>query len=203
MNGVDKSYISILESLKEKIRHARLKTAITVNTELLALYWEIGRTISQQQKQEGWGAKVIEKLAQDLKKEFPDFKGLSLRNLWYMKSFAETWAGMLIVQPPVAQLQNNENHNFKFVQPLVAQIPWAHHIVLLNKTNTEEERLFYLQKTVENGWSKTMLAQQIDNQLYIRQGNAITNFELTLPKNWNRNWKRKNLKNNLILLMPN
>jgi predicted nuclease of restriction endonuclease-like (RecB) superfamily len=78
MNGVDKSYISILESLKEKIRHARLKTAITVNTELLALYWEIGRTISQQQKQEGWGAKVIEKLAQDLKKEFPDFKGLSL-----------------------------------------------------------------------------------------------------------------------------
>jgi len=181
MATIKEGYFSILKSLKIKIRNARIQTVIAVNTALLDLYWEIGNTILQQQKLEGWGTKVVEKLAKDLKIEFPDFKGLSVRNLHNMKSFAEAWPKNPILQPVVAKLQGNDNHSFKFVQPLVAKIPWAHHIVLLNKTKAGEERLFYLKKTVENGWSKSVLAMQIESQLHLRQGNAITNFESTLP----------------------
>jgi predicted nuclease of restriction endonuclease-like (RecB) superfamily len=182
MGAINKDYLRVLGSLKSKIRNARQKVAVTVNTELLELYWEIGNVILQQQKQKGWGGKVIEKLAIDLKMEFPDFKGLSFRNLYNMKNFAEAWPGNPILQPVVAKLQSYENQPSIFVQPLVAQIPWAHHIVLLNKTKAGEERLFYLKKTVENGWSKSVLAMQIESQLHLRQGKAITNFELTFPK---------------------
>ena len=101
----------MLDNLKRKIRTARQQTAIAVNTQLLSLYWEIGNTISQRQKLEGWGAKVVEKLAKDLKLEFPDFKGLSFRNLHNMKSFAEAWPRIPILQPVVAKLQNTDNQS--------------------------------------------------------------------------------------------
>jgi predicted nuclease of restriction endonuclease-like (RecB) superfamily len=182
MAGVEKNYYSILDSLKEKIRLARQKATIAVNSQLLSIYWEIGNTITQHQKLEGWGAKVIDRLAADLKTEFPDFKGLSPRNLRYMKSFAEAWPGFSILQPPVAKLQGTEKHTDTIVQPLVAQIPWAHHIVILNKIKLQKDRLFYIEKTLENGWSKSVLALQIESQLHLRQGKAITNFETTLPK---------------------
>lgn len=182
MGVVEKAYLSVLKKLKVQIRHARQKVALTVNTELLELYWEIGNTISRQIHLEGWGTKVIEKLAKDLKMEFPDLKGLSFRNLHYMKTFAEAWPRNSILQPVVAKLQDSDGQSFKFLQPLVAKLPWAHHIVLLNKTKTAEERLFYLKKSIENGWSKSVLAAQIDSQLHLRQGKAITNFEFTLPK---------------------
>ncbi len=182
MGVKNKGYFSILENLKIKIKSARQKAAITLNTQLLELYWEIGNAISQQQQQEGWGTKVVERLAKDLKMEFPDFKGLSVRNLHNMKSFSEAWSRSPILQPPVAKLQSNDNHMFNFLEPLVTQIPWAHHIVLLNKTKAGEERLFYLKKSVENGWSRSVLTLQIESQLHLRQGKAITNFELTLPK---------------------
>lgn len=182
MGAIDKNYLTVLENLKSKIRNARQQVAVTVNTELLGLYWEIGNVILHQQKQAGWGAKVIEKLAIDLKLEFPDFKGLSARNLWYMRSFAEAWPKTPILQPLVAELQVSDKHAVTFMQPLVAQIPWAHHIVLLNKTKAGEERLFYLQKIIENGWSKSVLYMQIDSQLYLRQGKAINNFKSTIPK---------------------
>jgi predicted nuclease of restriction endonuclease-like (RecB) superfamily len=147
MGVKDNGYFSILESLKVKIKSARQKAALTLNTQLLELYWEIGNAISQQQQQEGWGTKVVERLASDLKIEFPDFKGLSVRNLHNMKSFAEAWSRSPILQPPVAKLQSNDNHMFNFLEPLVTQIPWAHHIVLLNKTKAGKERLFYLKKS--------------------------------------------------------
>lgn len=182
MAGIEKNYYSILDSLKEKIRLARQKATIAVNTQLLSIYWEIGNTITLHQQQEGWGAKVIDRLAADLKTEFPDFKGLSPRNLRYMKSFAEAWPGFSILQPPVAKLQGTEKHTDTIVQPLVAQIPWAHHIVILNKIKLQKDRLFYIKKTLENGWSKSVLALQIESQLHLRQGKAITNFENTLPK---------------------
>jgi predicted nuclease of restriction endonuclease-like (RecB) superfamily len=194
MGVVDKAYLGVLESLKIKIRSARQKTAIAVNAQLLELYWEIGNAISLQQKMEGWGTKVVEKLAKDLKMEFPDFKGLSLRNLRNMKSFAEAWPRNPILQPVVAKLQSFENHYSIFMQPLVAQIPWAHHIVLLNKTKSGEERLFYLKKTVEHGWSKSVLAMQIESQLHLRQGKAINNFESTLPNPYS-DLARETLKN--------
>lgn len=182
MAELNKNYDIILDALKEKIRLAKQRAVVAVNTELLTVYWEIGNTILQQQNQEGWGAKVVNRLAQDLKQSFPDFKGLSPRNLQYMRSFAEAWPAISIVQPPVAQLQTNENHTLKFEQPLVAQIPWAHHIVILNKVQDPNIRLFYIKKTISNGWSKSVLATQIDSELHLRQGNAITNFDIALSK---------------------
>jgi len=183
----DKSYGQILQDLKEKIRQARLRASVVVNTQLLQVYWEIGQTILEQQKKLGWGAKIIDRLAADLKIEFEDMKGLSVRNLKYMRAFADAYTQF--GQRSVAQLQNIENQASEIVQPpvaqlekLVGQLPWTHNIVLLDKLQTVEERLFYAQKCIQNGWSKTVLVHQIEGNLYSRQGKAITNFELTLPK---------------------
>lgn len=201
MAGNENTYHIILSSLKEKIRLARQKTVLTVNHELLMVYWEIGNTILQQQKEVGWGKKIISRLAKDLKSEFPDMKGLSERNLVYMQTFAGTWPYYPFTQPPVAQLpdgvkkmknaitqplaaelQGPGKESHAIVQALLAQIPWTHHTVILDKIKTEKERIFYIKKTAENGWSKSVLAMQIESQLHLRQGNAITNFENTLPK---------------------
>lgn len=164
MSMLQSNYINVLNDLKCKIRNARLKTAVTVNIELNKLYWEIGKVILEQQSNNGWGAKTIDKLASDLKHEFPDFQGLSIRNLKYMRAFA------------VAYHKLNP-----FVQPSVAQIPWTHHTIILDKVKTLDERLFYIEKTLQNGWSKTVLGVHIKNELYKSQGRAITNFTETLP----------------------
>jgi predicted nuclease of restriction endonuclease-like (RecB) superfamily len=153
-----------------------------VNAELLFIYWEIGQTILSQQRTEGWGAKVIDRLALDLKTEFPDMRGFSVRNMKYMRAFAEAYPGFAMGQPAVAQKQQADRQKSEIVQPLVAQIPWAHHLVILNKIKDEGQRRFYLQKTAENGWSKSVLASQIESGLHLRQGAAITNFKTTLPK---------------------
>jgi predicted nuclease of restriction endonuclease-like (RecB) superfamily len=181
MTHLSKKYQITLSSLKEKIKEARIKAVVSVNYELLKVYWEIGNAILQQQKEEGWGAKIIDRLAADLKSEFPDFKGLSVRNLKYMRTFAEAYSDFLIVQQDAAQLQTSDKQENKFVQHAAAQIPWTHHQVILDKTKKLEERLFYIKKAVENKWSRQVLSLQIDSELYNRQGNAITNFSSTLP----------------------
>ena len=163
-SDLTKSYLEVLSSLKDKIRLAKQRASLAVNAELIAIYWEIGNTILEQQKVEGWGAKIISQLARDLKMEFPDMKGFSERNLVYMQTFAAAY--------PWNQ----------FTQPVVAQIPWTHHTIILDKLKTQDDRLFYIQKTVENGWSKAVLAHQIVSKLHIRQGKAVTNFKTTLPK---------------------
>ncbi len=160
----DENYISFLRSLKERIRQAQIKAALAVNNELILLYWQIGREILNRQKQEGWGAKVIERLAQDLKQEFTDMSGFSPRNLKYMRALAEAY--------PDEQI----------VLRLIAQIPWGHNQTLLNKLKSYEQRLWYAQKAIENGWSRDVLTLQIETDLYARQGGAITNFERTLPE---------------------
>jgi predicted nuclease of restriction endonuclease-like (RecB) superfamily len=175
---LDKDYGKVLQLLKEKIRQARLRAARNVNKQLLLLYHEIGSAILEQEKTGGWGAKVIDTLARDLKIEFPDMTGLSKRNLRYMKEFSAAYP---ILQPPAAKLQETENQVIVFVQPVVAQIPWTHHTLILDKLKTERERLFYIQKTAENGWSKSVLVLQIESGLYQRQGKAINNFSNTLP----------------------
>ena len=190
----DKNYQHILESLKEKIRLSRFKAAIAVNYELLKMYWEIGSTILEQQKKEGWGAKIIDRLAADLKTEFPDFKGLSVRNLKYMRAFAEAYPDFIIVQTPVAQLYKNEILQEKlakflsaemkqsvFVQHPAAQITWSHNQILLDKVKDPSTRFFYIQQTIANGWSRDVLVLQIESKLFERQGKAITNFPQTLP----------------------
>lgn len=175
---LDKDYGSVLQLLKEKIWQARLRATHSVNKQLILLYHEIGNTILQQEKAGRWGAKIIDTLARDLKIEFPDMTGLSKRNLRYMKEFASAYS---ILQPLVAKLQNLVNEEAVFVQPVVAQIPWTHHTLILDKLKTEQERLFYIQKTAENGWSKAILVLQIESGLYQRQGKSINNFPSTLP----------------------
>jgi predicted nuclease of restriction endonuclease-like (RecB) superfamily len=156
-------YAELLESLKVRIRQAQLRAALSVNRELVLLYWHIGKQILQRQQQEGWGAKVIDHLALDLGREFPDMKGFSPRNLKYMRAFAQAW--------PDEQI----------VQQLVAQIPWGHNVRLLDYVKDPAERLWYVQQTIEHGWSRNVLVHQIESKLYERQGKAITNFERTLP----------------------
>lgn len=175
------NYSLIISGLKERIRQARLKAASLVNAELLKVYWEIGHTIVDQQNKEGWGAKVIDRLAADLKAEFPDFKGLSVRNLKYMRSFAEVWPEFPKMRQPAAQVKGTENQSDIIVQQLAAQIPWGHHQVLLDRVKDPAERAFYIQKAVENGWSRNVMVHQIETGLFKRSGKAITNFQHTLP----------------------
>ena len=197
---IDKNYPDILASLKQRIRLARQRAAIVVNTELLSVYWEIGNIISQQQKVKGWGKKIKSRLAKDLKSEFPDLRGLSERNLEYMQAFASAWPQFPIPQVPLAELQITHNQSDSIWQvPLaklqdthnqvktssqapLAQLTWYHHLTLLSKIKDPAIRLFYVYKTIENGWSRNVMLHQIESQLHLRQGNAITNFEDTLPK---------------------
>jgi predicted nuclease of restriction endonuclease-like (RecB) superfamily len=182
ISELGKNYGEVLQSLKLRIQQARLKATLAVNKELLQVYWEIGDTILRQQKNEGWGAKVIDRLAADLKSEFPDMKGLSLRNIKYMRAFAEVYPDFTIVQQAVAQLPGIENEELKLMQRLVAQLPWGQNCVLLDKLKETDKRLFYAQKAVQNGWSRDMLLNQIESQLHKRQGALTNNFEVTLPK---------------------
>lgn len=194
---LSKNYSAILQDLKEKIRQARLRATLAVNAELLKIYWEIGYTILQQQKSEGWGAKVIDRLAADLRLEFTDMKGLSPRNFKYMRAFADAYPDFIIVQQSIAQLQNIDREPSGFVQaalaqtgstsnPLIVQVPlaqltWYHHITLLDKIKDPKIRNFYIQKTAENGWSRNVMVHQIESGLHKRQGTLTNNFQLTLP----------------------
>lgn len=159
----ESSYIAFLNELKTHIRSAQVKAALAVNRELILLYWHIGREILSRQQEAGWGAKVIDRLAKDLRREFPDQKGFSARNLKYMRALADAYAERQIV------LQ------------VVAQIPWGHNQILLNKLDTQEQRLWYARETVKNGWSRTILTAQIETGLYQLERGAVTNFEHTLP----------------------
>jgi predicted nuclease of restriction endonuclease-like (RecB) superfamily len=156
-------YETLLKDLKERIRQAQVRAALSVNKELVILYWQIGRDILQRQDSLGWGAKVIDKLAGDLRSSFPEMKGFSPRNLKYMRAFAQAYP------------------DFEFVQQAAAQIPWFHNCVLLDKVKDSTERLWYRQKTMEFGWSRDVLVLQIESRLYQRQGKALTNFDRTLP----------------------
>lgn len=171
------TYLQILEELKKKIREARIKVVVSANVHLLAIYWEIGQAIAQQETQQGWGAKVVDQLARDLKIEFPDFKGLSARNLRYMRDFALGWPELIILQQAAATMDLSQ-----ILQQAAAKLPWFHICTLLDKVKTAEERKFYAAKALENGWSRSVLVHQIESHLYQRRGKAITNFELTLPK---------------------
>jgi predicted nuclease of restriction endonuclease-like (RecB) superfamily len=157
------SYAALLKSIKERIQTAQVRAAVAVNQELVLLYWGIGKEILARQKVEGWGAKVIDQLATDLVRSFPEMKGLSSRNLKYMRAFADAWPEDSIVQQAAAQL------------------PWFHNCIILDKIKDRAERLWYIQAAIEHGWSRNVLAIQIEAGLYGRQGKAITNFTKALP----------------------
>jgi predicted nuclease of restriction endonuclease-like (RecB) superfamily len=181
MSEIQKNYYDILTSLKEKIRNARIKAAIFVNLQLLSTYWEIGNAISEQEYQAGWGKKIVERLAADLKTEFPDMKGLSPRNLRYMREFAIEYPQFLILQDSVAKLKISENEEAVILQRFVAKLPWGHNCTLLDKVKLSAEKLFYATKAVQNGWTRDMLINQIENGLHKQVGSLSNNFALTLP----------------------
>lgn len=158
-----KEYKAFFKEIKEKILTSQVKAALSVNHELINLYWEIGSKIHLKQKDEGWGAKTIENLAKDLKSTFPEMKGFSLTNIKYMVQFAK------------------EYPEFAISQQVVGQIPWGHNILLLQKLETLQDRLWYAHKTIEHGWSRNVLLHWLDSGLHKQEGKAITNFQITLP----------------------
>ena len=141
----ENNYLSLLNKLKSDIENARIKTALAVNAQLLELYWKIGHNILIQQKTEGWGSKVIDRLAVDLKRAIPDMTGISPRNLKYMRAFAEAYPEFM--QAGLAQIPARN----PIVQVPLAQLPWYHHITLLDKVKDVNERLFYIHEAVQNG----------------------------------------------------
>ncbi|RDE48667.1 MAG: DUF1016 family protein [Candidatus Accumulibacter meliphilus] len=140
-------YAAWLAELKTRIHQAQQRAALAVNRELVLLYWQIGQDILERQSREGWGAKVIERLAQDLRNAFPDSKGFSRANLMYMRAFAEAWPDAAIVQQAVGQL------------------PCGHNLVLLTKLKTPEQRLAYAHRAIEHGWSRNVLVIHIEQAL--------------------------------------
>ena len=155
-------YGLFLEDLKTRIRQERLKAVFSANAAMILMYWDIGKLILERQEEQGWGAKIIDRLSHDLKKAFPQMSGFSPRNLKYMRKFAESWPDKEIVQAALAQ------------------ITWYHNLALLEKLTTPEDRLWYAKKTVENGWSRNILVSQINTRLHERAGNATHNFETAL-----------------------
>ena len=182
-------YTDWLGDIKKQIHEAQQRATQALNHELVSLYWRIGRAILEQQRQQGWGAKIIGRLAQDLRTNFPEMKGFSRTNLMYMRAFAEAWSDSDIFAAAGAQMDGGlcptaagQFDRLAFVQQLLDKLPWGHHCVLLDKLKTREDREWYLQKAIEHNWSRNILVMQIESRLIERNGAAVTNFSLTLPK---------------------
>jgi predicted nuclease of restriction endonuclease-like (RecB) superfamily len=202
---VSNDYKSWIVALKDKVRSSQIKAAIAVNSALIAFYWELGRMISE--KENVWGSKLLERVAKDLKDEFPEMTGFSVRNLKYCRTFYKFYTtaigqqAVALIEMPndeavkSSQQSNSavinrdeskrevfENKKITIVQQLVAQIPWGHNIFIFTRSNDLNEALYYVRKTMENNWSRDVLDLQIKSNLYSREGKSINNFESTLPK---------------------
>jgi len=149
--------------LKARIHTAQQRATLSVNRELVLLYWGIGRDILGRQSHQEWGAKVVDRLSHDLRAAFPSMKGFSPRNLKYMRAFAQAWP------------------DAKFVQEVLAQLPWYHQLALLDKLSGPEDRLWYAQKAISQSWSRNVLVMHIESQLKLRSGMAVNNFAANLP----------------------
>ena len=175
-NKLPANYPMLLEDIKSRIRSARIKAALSINRELIELYWDIGKCITERQSQEGWGKSVVERLATDLRNEFLQISGFSSRNIWRMRAFYLAWTEEVQKLTQAVAVLDGEN-----LPPPVAEIPWGHNILLLEKIKHPPERLWYAVNTKEFGWSRAVLTHQVELDLYGRQGKAITNFTNTLP----------------------
>jgi predicted nuclease of restriction endonuclease-like (RecB) superfamily len=179
-------YTGLLADIKSRIRQAQSRAASAANAEVILLYWDIGRMIQERQEREGWGASVIPRLSQDLRNDLPEVKGFSERNIGYMIRFAREYSSSILQQAvakiedsaimpqPVAQLAAADIP--ANLQQLVAKIPWGHNILLMEKLKELPTRLWYMEQTVRNGWSRETLGQMIRNSAHLRQGAAVTNF---------------------------
>jgi predicted nuclease of restriction endonuclease-like (RecB) superfamily len=202
-------YAPFLGAVKNRIRAAQVKATLSANAELIRLYWDIGRAIVAMQKKEGWGAGVIPRLARDIANDMPEVKGFSERNIKRMLAFAREYPTLrpIVPQPAAllsagsttpfvpqaaAQLSGSESlqtpsaqspapSDLLILQQLAAQLPWFHHVILMQKVKDLRARLWYVQQTIEHGWSRSILALQIDGLAYERRGKAVHNFHATLP----------------------
>jgi predicted nuclease of restriction endonuclease-like (RecB) superfamily len=158
--AIPKDYAQFLEQIKQDIKQTQLRAALSVTQELIMLYWRIGKAISHKMSAEGWGAKTIDKIADDLERTFPGVAGFSARNLRYMRKFSTRYP----------------TDNFAAA---AAKLPWGHIMVILDKTPSAQEGLWYIHKSIENGWSRSVLSLWIESDLYKRQGKA-TNLDKCL-----------------------
>ncbi|PRM90343.1 hypothetical protein CJ671_02760 [Aliarcobacter cryaerophilus] len=172
MQLLPQEYKEFLTNIKSKIKTAQLKAHIKVNEEMLRLYWDIGFMIVEKQKVSMWGDKILENISSDLKLEFPELQGFSRTNIIYMKKLYQFYS---LGQQAVDQLQNDKIEKIFY-------IPWGHNIHIISKSKDIDEALFYVNKTIENGYSRAELIEQMKKELYKRNGKAITNFKNTLPK---------------------
>lgn len=156
-------YGELLNVVRERIRSARVRAAAALNRELVTLYWQIGHEILTRQQASGWGARVVERLADDLRREFPDIRGLSRTNLMYTRAFADAY--------PDEQL----------IEQVMGHLPWGHNTLLLDKVGGLDERVWYAGQALEHGWSRNVLMHHVESGLYERRGQAVTNFHRTLP----------------------
>ena len=210
---ISTDYRQFIEELKNRVVTARISAARRVNHELIALYWDIGREIVYKQKSFGWGESVVEIVAADLRLAFPSMAGFSPRNVWYMRRLYEAYSAPeflaqvaremskrranSILQQPAAELgdsiiwlqpvaKSSDDNAIQFLQQLVAEVPWGHHLLMLDKLNVPAARLWYLRATARFGWSRNVLLNQIKAGAYER---AVTekkthNFDLALPEHF-------------------
>lgn len=164
INKHNSHYKIWINELKKQVRSVQIKAAIAVNSALIEFYWDLGKMISEKQEFYNWGDKLIDQISLDLKEEFPEMKGFSTRNIKYCRNFYNFYS------------------NSSIRQQLVAQIPWGHNILIFTKSKDSSEAHFYIQQTIENNWSRDILALQIKTNLFERNGKVINNFKNTLPE---------------------
>ena len=200
-------YVAFIRDIKQRIQAAQIKASVAVNQGMLRLYWDLGERIVAKQLEAAWGDGFLTQMSRDLQTEFPEIKGFSLSNLKYMRQWFLFWSadpaiakqaasqsgGVTIAKQAVAQLEGSQigqqsvaqSGTAEIGQQLVGQItqiPWGHNLVIISKTGHPGEALFYVRKTLQNNWSRSVLTHQIESGLYGREGRAVTNFHATLPE---------------------
>ena len=180
-------YTTLLADLKARVRAAQLRAAVSVNRELILLYWDIGRIIVESQKTKGYGKQVVERLAGDLQNEFPGMAGLSSLNLWRMRAFYSAYRNQVEILSQAVTESSPKKLSRAVTESVIAppepmaSLPWGHNIVLLHKLESNAGRFWYAHKAIEHGWSRAVLTHHIETQLHKREGKAVTNFQRTLP----------------------
>jgi len=189
---IQPEYKEFLQEVKQRIKSSQAKAALAVNKSLIQLYWGIGKLIAEKQEEQSWGKNVIEQLSHDLKIEFPDMSGFSPRNLWDTRRFylfysSPIWRQLVAGNTPdhyalkaANQKESPKDQSLIFLRQLVAEIPWGHHLLILNKISDPMEALFYIRQTIEHNWSRNMLTFHIEQKLFSRQGMGMSNFKETL-----------------------
>jgi len=176
VDPIPRGYAPFLKELKDRIRTARTKAVLSVNRELIELYWQIGKAIVERQRKEGWGRSIVERLSHDIRLEFPDVRGFSAQNLWKMRAVYLAWTEEVSnLSQPVRELDARN------LPREISAIPWGHNTEIVFKIADPSERLWYAKMAVRMGWSRNVLVHQIESNLYHRQGRAVTNFQRALP----------------------